>query len=67
MIKVTQNVAQYPPHHVIYASVKFEVAKSNGIGEDTITRNEINVPYFSYENSENIYKCITLHMTSVSL
>ena len=29
--KVTQNAAQYPPHHVIYAPAKFEVATSNGL------------------------------------
>ena len=38
-VKVTRNVAQYPLHHVIYASTKFEVATSNGLGGDTITRN----------------------------
>ena len=38
-VKVTQNVTQYPLHHVIYASTKFEVATSNGLGGDTITRN----------------------------
>ena len=38
-VKVTRNVTQYPLHHVIYASTKFEVAMSNGLGEDTITRN----------------------------
>ena len=38
-VKVTQNVTQYPLHHVIYAPTKFEVATSKGLGEDTITRN----------------------------
>ena len=38
-VKVTRNVTQYPLHHVIYASTKFEVAMPNGLGEDTITRN----------------------------
>ena len=38
-VKVTRNVTQYPLHHVIYASAKFEVATSNGLREDTITRN----------------------------
>ena len=38
-VKVTRNVTQYPLHHVIYASTKFEVATPNGLGEDTITRN----------------------------
>ena len=65
--KVTRNVTQYPLHHVIYAPTKFEVGTSNGLGEDTITRNvtdrqtdgrttdrlwyEINIPYFSYEKA----------------
>ena len=38
-VKVTRNVTQYPLHHVIYAPTKFEVATSNGLGKDTITRN----------------------------
>ena len=29
-VKVTQNVAQYPRHHVIYAPAKFDVATSHG-------------------------------------
>ena len=37
-VKVTQNITQFPLHHVIYASTKFEVATSYGLGEDTITR-----------------------------
>ena len=28
-VKVTQNVAQYPLHHVTYLATKFEVAISN--------------------------------------
>ena len=36
--KVTQNVAQYPLHHVTYSATKFEVATSNCLGGDTITR-----------------------------
>ena len=39
-VKVTQNVAQYPLHHVTYAVTKFEVAKSNGLG-DVFTRKYI--------------------------
>ena len=38
-VKVTRNVTQYPLHHMIFASTKFEVARSNGLGGDTITRN----------------------------
>ena len=38
-VKVTQNVAQYPLHHVTYSPTKFEVATSNGLGGDTFTRN----------------------------
>ena len=38
-VKVTQNVAQYPLHHVTYSTTKFEAASSNGLGRDTFTRN----------------------------
>ena len=38
-VKVTGNITQYPLPHVIYAPTKFEIATSNGLGEDTITRN----------------------------
>ena len=37
-VKVTQNVAQYPLHHVTYSATKFEVATSNHLGGDTFTR-----------------------------
>ena len=37
-VKVTQNVAQYPLHHVRYSATKFEVATSNRLGGDTFTR-----------------------------
>ena len=37
-VKVTQNVAQYPPHQVTYAPVKFLVATSNSLGGDAFTR-----------------------------
>ena len=40
-VKVTQNVAQYHPHHVTYAPANFEVAMSNGMGEDAFTRKYI--------------------------
>ena len=40
-VKVTQNVAQYPLHHVTYPATKFEVAMSNRLGGDTFTRNYI--------------------------
>ena len=39
LVKVTQNVAQYPLHHVTYSALKFEDAMSNGLGGDTFTRN----------------------------
>ena len=38
-VKVTQNVAQYPLHHVTYSPAKFEVATSNGLEGDPFTRN----------------------------
>ena len=29
-VKVTQNVAQYPGHHVTYAPAKFDIVSSHG-------------------------------------
>ena len=37
-VKGTQNVAQYPLHHVNHPATKFKVAKSNSSGGDTFTR-----------------------------
>ena len=30
-VKVTQDVAKYPLHHVTYSDTKFEVATSDGL------------------------------------
>ena len=38
-VKVTRNVAQYPLHHVVYATTKFKVATLNGLGGEAFTRN----------------------------
>ena len=43
-VKVIQNVAQYPLHHVTYSATKFEVTTSNGSGGDTFTRKYITWP-----------------------
>ena len=40
-VKVTQNDAQYPLHHVTYSATKFEVAMSYGLEGDTFTRKYI--------------------------
>ena len=40
-VKVTQNVAQYPLHHVTYSATKFEVATSYSLGGDILTRKYI--------------------------
>ena len=63
-VKVTQNVTQYPLHHVIYAPTKFEVATSNGLGEDTITRNVTDGPYFSYKKAGIINSIFGMFMES---
>ena len=36
-VKVTQNVAQYPLHHVTYLATKFVVAMSNRLLGDIFT------------------------------
>ena len=43
-VKVTQNVAQYPLHHVTYSATKFEIATVNPLGGDTFTRKYITRP-----------------------
>ena len=40
-VKVTQNVAQYPIHHVTYPATKFEVATSIRLGGVSFTRKYI--------------------------
>ena len=40
-VKVIQNIAQYPVHYKTYASAKFEVATTNGLGGDAFTRKYI--------------------------
>ena len=37
-VKVTQNVAQCPLHHVTYAPTEFEVSMSKGLGGKAFTR-----------------------------
>ena len=39
--KVTEDVAQYPLHHVTYVPATCEVASSNGLGRDAFTRKYI--------------------------
>ena len=41
-VKVTQNVAQYPQHHVTYSATRFEIATSKDLGGDAFTR-KINI------------------------
>ena len=36
-VKVIQNIAQYPLHHVNYSGTKFKVATSNSLGADAST------------------------------
>ena len=41
VVKVTQNVVQYPANHLPYAPEKYEVATPNSLGEDGFTRKYI--------------------------
>ena len=40
-VRVTQNVAQNPLHHVTYSDTKFENAMSNGLGGDNLQENTL--------------------------
>ena len=37
----SQDIAQYPLHHVTYSDTMFEVATSNSVGGDAFTRNTL--------------------------
>ena len=41
VVKVTQNVVQYPPNYMTYAPAKFEGATTNSSGDDGVARNYI--------------------------
>ena len=43
-VKITQNVVQYPLDLVIYSATQFEVATSNGLGENKFSRKYIICP-----------------------
>ena len=38
-VNVIRNIAQYPLQHMTCLGTKFEVAPSNGLGIDVLTRN----------------------------
>ena len=40
-VKVTQDVAKYPLHHVTYSDTKFVVSTSDGLGGDAFTKKYI--------------------------
>ena len=63
-VKVTQNVAQYPLHHVTYSATKFKVATSNRLGGDTFTR-KYNIWPFTL--SQGHKKCCPVPFTSCDL
>ena len=64
MVKVIQNGAQYPLHHVTYAPVKFEAATSNGLGGDAFTRK-----YFLLHKTSpsTLYTMSSMRMQSLKL
>ena len=66
-VKVTQNVAQYHPHHVTYAPVNFEVAMSNGSGEDSFTWKYIIWPWGIWPWPQGHMKCCLVPSTSCDI
>ena len=44
-VKVTQNVTQYPLHHMAYAFAKFEIATNSTLGLESFTRKYIIWPW----------------------
>ena len=68
-VKVTQNVAQYHPHHMTYAPVSFEVAMSNGSGEDSFTRKYFFWPWgiWPWPQGHGHMRCCLVPSTSCDL
>ena len=65
MIKVTDNVAQYPLHNAIYAPAKFEVATFTGLGGNTFTRNTL-YDFNPKPRSQNVAQNPPHHATYVT-
>ena len=55
-VKVTQNITQYPLHHVIFVAAKFKVALTNCLGEDTITRKVTDTQTYGWMRDRLWYK-----------
>ena len=52
----TQNVAQYPLHHVICTAAKFEATISKGLGGDAFTENTVFDPDHGVKVIQNVSK-----------
>ena len=65
-VKVTQNVTQYPRHHVTYAQAKFEVATSKSLWGDAFTRNILFDPW-PWPWGQGHTKCHPVPFTSCDL
>ena len=67
-VKLTQNVAQYPQHHVAYEPAKFDIATSHGWGEDAFTRKYIKWPWPSHKMLPSaLYIMWPMHLQSLKL
>ena len=73
-VKVTQNVTQYPWHHVTYAQAKFEVATSKSLWGDAFTKKYIiwhltlTLGSRSHEmSSSTLYIMWSMHLQSLKL
>ena len=47
-VKITQNVDQYPPHHMAYAPAKFEFATSSCLGDMHLQK----IDYLTFDESQ---------------
>ena len=61
------NIAQYPLHHVPYASSKFEVAMFNGLWRDTFTKKNSTLfdPSPLGQGHKNIAQYPLHHLTNI--
>ena len=66
-VKVTQNVAQYPLHHVTYSATKFEVATSNRNGGDIYLQENTIIDLWPWPWGQGHTKCCPVPSTSCDL
>ena len=67
VVKVTQNVVQYPPNHMTYAPAKFEVDLSNSLGEMDLQESTLYDLDLGVKVTQNVAQYHPHHVTYASV